>query len=123
MPLPVPVLLTVRVTVCVSNVAVTVVAAVTVPVRAPVPAQPAPLQPVKVDPPAGVAVKITTVPLSYAAEHIAPQSIPAGLEVTLPLPIPVGATVRVNRCAMNVAVTVVGPVIVDVQVPVPEQAP
>ena len=58
--------------------AVTVVAALSVTVHAPVPEQPPPLQPVKVEPAAGVAVKVTAVPLAYAAEHVVPQEIPAG---------------------------------------------
>ena len=62
-PLPVPPLLTVRVTGCCrSKVAVTVVVAVRVTVQVPVPVQPPPLQPVKVEPAAGVAVRVTAVP-------------------------------------------------------------
>jgi len=45
------------------NVAVTTVVAFMVTVHGPVPEQPPPLQPVKVDPPAGAAVSVTTVPL------------------------------------------------------------
>src|SRR5438552_4135686 len=62
-PLPVPALLTVRATVGV-KVAVTVVAAVRVTLHTPVPVQPPPLQPVKTEPLAGVAVSVTTVPLA-----------------------------------------------------------
>ena len=66
MPLPVPALLTVSVNRCtlVLKVAVTVVAALTVTVHGLVPEQPPPLQPANVDPPAAVAVSVTTVPLS-----------------------------------------------------------
>jgi len=63
-PLPVPALLTVRMKVCGSKVAVTVVAAVRVTVQAPVPVQPPPLQPVKTEPLAGVGVSVTAVPLA-----------------------------------------------------------
>ena len=63
-PLPEPVLLTERVKVWGrSNVAVTVVAALMVTEHVPVPEQPPPLQPANVDPPAGAAVSVTTVPL------------------------------------------------------------
>ena len=52
-------------TVCrAAKVAVTVVVAVRVTVQVPVPAQPPPLQPEKVEPAAGVAVRVTVVPLA-----------------------------------------------------------
>ena len=63
-PLPVPALLTVRANVGTSNVAMTVVVAFKVTVQGPVPVQPPPLQPVKVEPAAGVAVSVTVVPLA-----------------------------------------------------------
>src|SRR5439155_17705921 len=122
-PLPVPVLLTVRVNCCTLNVAVTVVAAVGVTVQVPVPEQPPPLQPSNVDPLAALAVSVTPVPLGYDAAHVAPQSIPAGAEVTAPAPVPDLPTVRVNCCTLKLAVTVVAAVGVTVQVPVPEQPP
>ena len=68
---------------------------VTVHVPVPVPEQPPPLQPVKVEPAAGVAVRVTTVPLANEAEHDAPQAMPAGALVTVPLPAPLGLTVSV----------------------------
>ena len=64
-----------------------------VTLQAPVPLQ-APLQPAKVEPEAGVAVKPTTVPLAKLAEQVAPQEIPAGELVTVPVPVPVSVTVR-----------------------------
>jgi hypothetical protein len=57
------------------------------------------------------------------AEHVAPQLIPAGLEVTVPLPVPALLTDSVNVCTLKVAVTDVAAFIVTEQVPVPEQAP
>src|SRR5262249_11758285 len=120
---PVPDPLTVRVTACLVNVAVTAVAAFMVRVQAPVPEQPPPLHPAKVDPVAGVAVSVTTVPLSKGAEQVLPQLIPAGFEVTVPLPEPSRVTERVNCVAPGVtpkrANTVVFAVRVRVQVPVP----
>jgi hypothetical protein len=68
------------------NVAVTFFARVIVSVQGPVPAQ-APLQPVKVAPVAGVAVSITAVLEGNAALQEAPQSMPAGLDFTVPLPL------------------------------------
>jgi hypothetical protein len=78
------------------KVAVTVVAAFTVTTQVPVPVQPPPLQPVKVDPPVGAAVKVTAVPLENDAEHVVPQEIPAGLLVTVPVPAPALETVSVE---------------------------
>jgi len=102
---------------------VTVVAAESVTVQVPVPEQPPPLQPVKVEPAAGVAVSVTTVPLAKLAEQVAPQLIPAGELVTVPLPVPAGVTVRVKVCGEKVAVTVVAAETVTTQVPVPVQPP
>src|SRR5438445_266287 len=94
-PAPVPALETVSVKVGV-KVAVTVVAAEIVAVQAPVPEQPPPLQPLKIEPAAGAAVSVTVLPLAKLAVHVAPQSMPAGELVTVPLPVPAGVTVRVK---------------------------
>ena len=75
--------------------AVTDVAALSVTVHVPVPVQP-PLQPLKIEPAAGAAVKVTAVPLANAAEHVAPQAMPAGALVTVPVPVPLGLTVSVK---------------------------
>jgi len=73
-------------------------------VHVPVPEQPAPLQPEKVEPAAGVAVSVTTVPSLNEVEHVAPQSIPAGELETEPEPVP--DFVTVSACVtVNVAVT------------------
>ena len=73
-PAPVPALETVSAKTGV-NVAVTVVAAVRVTVQGPMPVQ-VPLQPVKTEPGAGVAVSVTSVPLTKLAVQMVPQSIP-----------------------------------------------
>src|SRR5207237_4504109 len=104
------------------NVAVTVVAALTVTVQAPGPEQPPPLQPLKVEPAAGAAVSVTAVPLAKLAAQVAPQVMPAGLLVTLPAPVPALETVRVKVCGGKVAVTVVAAESVAVQGPVPAEA-
>ena len=74
----------------------TVVAAVSVTVQVPVPEQPPPLQPLNVEPVAGAAVRVMAVPLANAAEHVVPQEIPAGLLVTVPVPVPDLLTVSVK---------------------------
>jgi len=122
-PAPAPALLAVSVKVCRANVAVTEAAALIVTVQGPVPEQPPPLQPVKVELASGVAVKVTAVPLANGAEHVAPQAIPAGLLVTVPAPAPALVTVRAKDCTANVAVTEVAAFNVTLQVPEPEQPP
>src|SRR6266851_3041002 len=82
-----------------ANVAVTALGAITVMAHAPVPLHPPPLQPVNVDPTADAAVRVTTVPLPYVAEQLAPQLIPAGALVTVPLPAPIFSTARPYVCA------------------------
>ena len=61
-PVPVPVLDTVSENVCRVNCADTEVAAVTDTTQVPVPEQPPPDHPVKVEPVVGVAVSVTDVP-------------------------------------------------------------
>src|SRR5215831_12719099 len=95
-PLPVPVLLTLRLTGCKSKMAVTEVVVVSVTTQAPVPLHPAPLHPVKVEPTVGAAVRFTTVPLAKLPEQLGPQVIPAGALVAVPLPAPIFTTARPN---------------------------
>src|SRR2546422_9308921 len=104
-PVPVPVGLTVSVKVCRAKVAVTVVAALSVTEQVPVPEQPPPLQPVKVEPAAGAAVKVTAVPLANAAGHVAPHEIPAGGLGTGPVAAPVFLTGSVEGGPAEVAGT------------------
>ena len=75
------------------NVAVTAFAASIVTMHDPVPVH-APLQPANVEAPSGVAVNVTTVPVSNDALQVAPHVIPAGEEVTDPPPVPVLETLR-----------------------------
>ena len=84
----------------------------------------APDQPEKTEFTAGVAVRVTTVPRLYGSEQSAPQVIPAGLEVTVPIPVPAVVTVS-NRVVTNVAVTDLPASINSVQLLPPrlEQAP
>src|SRR5262245_26963318 len=67
--------------------AATARAASIVTLHPPVPEH-APLQPAKVEPPAGVAVRLTTVPELKASVQSTPQAMPGGLDVTVPPPVP-----------------------------------
>src|SRR6185369_4402700 len=100
------------------KVAVAVLAASMVSRQLAVPEQ-APLQPRKSEPAPGAAVRVTGVPPPKSALHVAPQLMPAGLLVTVPVPVPILVTV----CRMNVAVTDLAASTVTTQGPVPAQAP
>src|SRR5207247_9861383 len=102
------------------KVAVTDVAAFSVTAHVTVPAQPPPLQPAKVEPAAGAAVKVTVVPLAYAAAQVVPHEMPAGALVTVPMPAPALVTVSVKACRGNAAATVGAGRTVTARVPVPE---
>jgi hypothetical protein len=108
------------------NVAVTDLAAFIVTEQVPVPEQ-APDQPAKVALALGVAVRVSTVPVVKPAEQVAPQVMPAGLDVTVPLPEPLLVTDSVGLGGavptLKVAVTDFTASMVTLQVPAPEQAP
>jgi hypothetical protein len=123
-PLPLPAFVTVSAkdSGCDAKVAVTETAAFIESVQVGMPAQPL-LQPVKADPAAGVAVKVTSVPLLNEAEHVEPQLIPAGALLTVPMPLPAFITVSAKGCTAKVAVTVLAAFSVMVHAPVPVHAP
>src|SRR6185295_16283100 len=77
-----------------TNVAEIVLAADIVKVHGAVPEQPAPDQPVNVDPAAGVAVRVTIEPAPTSVTQVRPQSTVSGLDVTVPEPLPALVTVR-----------------------------
>jgi len=77
-----------------AKVAVTVLAAFIVTEQVPVPVH-APDHPVKVEFVLGDAARVTDVPALYASLQSDPQLIPAGVEVTVPLPVPALLTVSV----------------------------
>jgi hypothetical protein len=54
----------------------------------------APLQPANVEVPSGVAVSVTTVPASKTTTQVALHAIPAGVEETVPPPVPTLVTLR-----------------------------
>src|SRR5437588_935720 len=94
-PLPVPAFVTVKgkVVGLVVKVAVTDCAAFIVTTQLPLPLH-APVHPVKVEPVVAVGVSVTCVPLLKLAVHVVPQLIPAGLLVTVPVPVPAFVTVK-----------------------------
>lgn len=104
MPLPVPVVVTVRVKSGV-KLAVTVVFPVIVKEQVATALTHPPLNPVKAEPCEALAVRVIEVPLAKEAIQVAPQLIPPGLLLTLPLPSSARVTVRVKRGA-KVAVQV-----------------
>ena len=73
-------------------------------VQVPVPLHPPPLQPSKTEPDAAVAVSATGLPVGNEALHVFPQLMPPG-PLTVPVPPPAFAIVRVEGTALNVAVT------------------
>ena len=123
-PEPEPGLLTVRMYDGTLNVAVTVVFPLRVMVQVPVPEQPPPDQPVKVEPGAMVAVKVTTEPELSDTEQAVPP-VPQVIPPPVTVPPLGGVTVRVNRLAggglVKVAESVLSPptTIVQILLPVP----
>ena len=86
----------------------------------------APDHPVKVDPRAALAVKVTEVGEEYASEQSEPQLIPTGELVTIPAPAPALVTVRVKGpppLVVKDAVTDRACVIDTTHEPVPVHAP
>ena len=80
----------------VTKVAVTFTSDVIETTQVPLPVQPPPDQLANADPSAtvGVAVRVTLpLPLANSAEHAAPQLMPAGADVTVPVPSPASLTV------------------------------
>lgn len=75
------------------KVAVTVVVVFMLKTHALVPLQP-PDHPAKVEPSAGLAVRVMLVPEEKVAVQVDPQLMPDGLLLTLPLPVPANFTFR-----------------------------
>jgi hypothetical protein len=81
-----------------------------------------PVQPLKRETPLGVAVSVTTVMVLKVAVQVAPQLIPPGLDVTVPVPIPSGPdvvlTVRIAVTVKLLALVAVPAAVVTVSRPV-----
>jgi len=75
------------------KVAVATIFAFMVMVQGPVPLHD-PVQPAKKDPFAGTAVSLTCVPDPNIALHVEGQLMPAGVLVTVPVPLPASITVN-----------------------------
>jgi hypothetical protein len=109
-PEPVPDLVTVRPKkeTGVLKVAVTKCDVAMFTVQEPVPVQ-SPPHPLKVEPALGVAVSVTKVPLVNEARQVAGQLMPAGVLLTVPVPLPFTATdsskpnfpIRLSPCSVN----------------------
>jgi hypothetical protein len=69
--------------------------------QAPVPKHAGPFHPAKVEPAAADGVSVTIVPSTNELLQVVPQEIPAGLETTLPVPVPDSATVSVNDAGLK----------------------
>jgi hypothetical protein len=74
---------------------------VAVTLQLPVPLQLPPLQPLKTDPDAAFADKVTVVEGGNSWEQTAPQLIPAGLDLTVPYPVPLLATETITVGAIG----------------------
>lgn len=77
-----------------SNVAFTAAATAKVTMQSLVPEQPAPDQPTNCEPPAAAAVSVTFVLGAKLSLQSEPQSMPNGLEVTAPEPLPLTFTTK-----------------------------
>jgi hypothetical protein len=78
-----------------SNRADTVRSVFRVTTQSPIPEQ-APLQPAKVESPAGFAVNLTVFPVGKLSLQSFPQFMPLGALVTVPEPDPLFSTIRVD---------------------------
>jgi hypothetical protein len=79
-----------------ANVGAIEMSAPIVTTQSPVPEQLPSPQPMKIEPDAGVAVSVIFVPSKNASVQSVPQSMPVGLDVIVPMPLPVTAIVTVR---------------------------
>src|SRR5688572_10697813 len=103
-PEPLPVLVTETPNVGL-KLAVTVTLAVTLAsVHMPVPVQPPPVQPANTEPPCGPALNTSVLPAGTMVTQAPGQLMPAGLDVTVPLPAPPMTTVMVTGGGASISV-------------------
>jgi hypothetical protein len=109
LPGPVPARITVSRSVATATLKRAVTVAVVVTEQGPVPEHP-PLQPANTEPGAAAAFKETVVPSSNCPEHVPPQSMPTGEDVTVPSPVPSGCfcTVTVNSRFSSIGGRLIG---------------
>jgi hypothetical protein len=96
-PLPFPNLVTIKLWVSELNIAETLVASFICNVHVLPFCGQLLLHPAKLDPLSGVAVKVTLLPEENCALQFAPQLIPAGLLIIVPLPEPVDETFKIKN--------------------------
>src|SRR5882762_3014927 len=127
-PAPVPEIATVNTGLSV-KVAVTDLAASIVTLQVTDEPLHAPVHPEKTETADGAAVNVTTVLRLYASEQSAPHAIPAGLELTVPRPLPavvtvsnrVGTTVVVKVAVTDFARSIVTSQVLDAPLQAPDQ--
>lgn len=123
-PPPAPILLTVTGTSRRSKFAVTVEAVMSAMVQVEAMPEQPPFHPVKTESASAAATRVMEVPGANAALQVVPQERPAGIEVTVPEPVPVRVTVRESGVGLKVAPTLFAALMVTVQVfAVPMHAP
>ena len=107
-PEPVPDLVTLRTRVSSAKVAVTAFAELNLTTHSLAPlTESQPIQTTALEPVSAVPFSVTVAPSVYSAEHSVPQSMPAGVLATVPLPLPPLVTERAFLpCTAKVAVTV-----------------
>ena len=122
-PDPVPAFETARLSRWILKVPTTLVALFMVTTHTPVPVHPPPDQLAKVEPVPAVGVRVTSWPAGKFAAHVEPQSMPAGDDLMVPVPVPDLEIERRYVWTANVAVTVVALFKVTTHVPVPLHPP
>jgi hypothetical protein len=123
-PVPLPMRWTVSSSFVMAKLAVTGVVPLTVTLHDVAVPQPGTLHPEKEEFAPAVAVRVTWVPLAYWALQVGKQLMPAGVLLTVPVPLTLTINVpSVLETGMNVAVTEELLDTVILQAPVPLQAP